>query len=136
MMRKFAAIRMAIAISFAPLRVAVAGQYDGSVPLLCVPIEILECEAGGKCSNSTAEGVNLPQFIKVNFKEKTLSAVHKDGPTAPIKHVEREQGRMIMHGGQHGRGWSVVISEETGKMSATVTEDQVGFVIFGACTPL
>ena len=106
------------------------------MPLLCVPIEIVECEAAGKCVNTTAEGVNLPQFIKVNFKEKTLSAAQEGGPTTPIKHVEREDGRMIMHGGQNGRGWSVVISEETGKMSATVTEDQVGFVIFGACTPL
>jgi hypothetical protein len=135
-MSKSAAIRMAIAISLAPLQVVAAGKFDGSVPLLCVPIEIVECEAGGKCSNSTAEGVNLPQFIKVNFKEKTLSATQEGGPTAPIKYVEREYGRMIMHGGQNGRGWSVVISEETGKMSATVTEDQVGFVIFGACTPL
>jgi len=41
-----------------------------------------------------------------------------------------------MHGGQGGRGWSLVISEETGKMSATISEDQVGFVIFGAFTPL
>jgi hypothetical protein len=30
----------------------------------------------------------------------------------------------------------MVISEETGKMSGTVSEDEVGFVIFGACTPL
>ncbi len=135
-MRKFTAIGMAIAISFAPLHVAASGKYDGSVPLLCVPIEIVECEAGGKCVNGTAEGVNLPQFIKVNFKEKLISAAEEGGATAPIKHFERDYGRLIMHGGQGGRGWSVVISEETGKMSATVTEDRVGFVIFGACTPL
>ncbi|MGH7409503.1 MAG: hypothetical protein ACREJ6_00350, partial [Candidatus Methylomirabilis sp.] len=104
-MRKSAAIRMAIAISFAPLHVAAAGKYDGSVPLLCVPIEIVECEAAGKCVNGTAEGVNLPQFIKVNVKEKTLSAAEEGGRTAPIKHVEHDNGRLIMHGGQGGRGW-------------------------------
>jgi hypothetical protein len=36
----------------------------------------------------------------------------------------------------NGRGWTLVISEESGKMSATISDDQVGFVLFGACTPL
>jgi hypothetical protein len=30
----------------------------------------------------------------------------------------------------------MVIGEETGKMSASVVDDEVGFVIFGACTSL
>jgi hypothetical protein len=30
----------------------------------------------------------------------------------------------------------MVIGEETGKMSASVVDEEVGFVIFGACTPL
>ena len=135
-MRKSAAIRMAIAISVAPLQVAAAGKYDGSVPLLCVPIEIVECEAAGRCVNGTAEGVNLPQFIKVNLKEKLISAAEEGGATTPVKHFEHDNGRLIMHGGQGGRGWTVVISEDTGKMSAAISEDRVGFVIFGACTPL
>ncbi len=135
-MRKFAAISLVFGICMVSSPLA-AATFDGSVPILCVPIEIVECEAGGNCSNNTAEGVNLPQFIKIDFKEKTLSAAEEGGgPTAPIQYVQRENGRVIMHGGQLGRGWSVVVSEETGKMSATVTEDQVGFVIFGACTPL
>jgi hypothetical protein len=29
----------------------------------------------------------------------------------------------------------MIITKETGKMSATVSDDQDGFVIFGACTP-
>jgi hypothetical protein len=41
-----------------------------------------------------------------------------------------------MHGGQNGRGWTILISEETGKLSATISDEGVGFVVFGACTPL
>jgi hypothetical protein len=29
-----------------------------------------------------------------------------------------------------------VIATDTGKMSASVVDDEVGFVIFGSCTPL
>lgn len=42
---------------------------------------------------------------------------------------------MILQGVEGGRAWSMVIGKETGKMSATVADDQVGFVVFGACTP-
>ena len=34
-----------------------------------------------------------------------------------------------------GAGWSMAISEETGKMVLTESGDQVGFVVFGACIP-
>jgi hypothetical protein len=34
-----------------------------------------------------------------------------------------------------GTGWSMAISEETGKMVLTESGNQVGFVIFGACIP-
>lgn len=111
-------------------------KFDGSVPLLCVPIEIVECEAGGKCYDGTAEDVNLPQFIRINFKDKTLSAVGEPGRTAPINHFERNNGRLILHGGQNGRGWTAIISEETGRLSATISEERLGFIIFGACTAL
>jgi hypothetical protein len=82
-----------------------------------------------------AEDVNIPQFIKVDVKTKMLSAAEEGGTKAAIKHLEHTNGRMILHGDQEGRGWTMVISEETGKMSATISEDQVGFIVFGACTP-
>ena len=136
-MRKFNAIGLAVCICMASYQVAAAkGKFDGSVPLLCVPIEIIECGVEGDCVTATAEAVNIPQFIRVNFEKKMLSAADDTGREAPIKNLEHNNGRMIMHGGQNGRGWTVVISQETGKMSATVSEEEAGFVIFGACTPL
>lgn len=134
-MRKLKAISVAIGICMAPYQIA-AATFDGSVPLLCAPIEIIECEVEGKWFSGTAESVNIPQFFKINIKKKMISAADESGRKTPIKHLEHNNGRIIMHGGQDGRGWTMVISEETGKMSATVSEDQVGFVIFGACTPL
>jgi len=135
-MRKLTAMSLAIAIGLVPFQTTAAAKFDGSVPLLCAPIEVVECDAGGKCYDGTAESVNIPQFIKINFKERILTDAEEGGRTAPIKHFERDNGRLIMHGGQGGRGWTAVISEETGKMSATISEERVGFILFGACTPL
>jgi hypothetical protein len=53
----------------------------------------------------------------------------------PIKHLEPFDSSLILQGVESGRAWSMVIAKETGKTSATVFDDQVGFVIFGACIP-
>jgi len=116
---------------------AAGAKFDGSTPLLCVPIEITECDEGGKCYLGTAEEVNLPQFIRIDLKEKLLRGVGEAADrTTPIDFLERENGRMVLHGGQKGRGWTAVISEETGKLSATISEEGTAFIIFGACTAL
>jgi len=112
-------------------------KFDGSVPLLCVPIEITQCDEGERCYRGTAEDVNLPQFIRVNLEEKILSGVGLAAArTTPINFMARENGRIVLHGGQNGRGWTALISEETGKLSATISDTGTAFIIFGACTPL
>jgi hypothetical protein len=116
---------------------AAGAKFDGSTPLLCVPIEITECDVGGKCYLGTAEEVNLPQFIRIDLKEKLLRGVGEAADrTTPIDFLERENGRIVLHGGQKGRGWTAVISEETGKLSATISDEGTAFIIFGACTAL
>ncbi|HMF50187.1 MAG TPA: hypothetical protein VK603_16155 [Candidatus Saccharimonadales bacterium] len=116
---------------------AAGAKFDGSTPLLCVPIEITECDVGGKCYVGTAEEVNLPQFIRIDLKEKLLRGVGEAADrTTPIDFLERENGRIVLHGGQKGRGWTAVISEETGKLSATISDEGTAFIIFGACTAL
>ena len=134
-MRKMILVFLLMSMCVVPNDAALA-KFDGSAPLLCAPIEVIECEAAGKCFNGTPESVNIPQFFKINFQDKVLSATGKEGRKTPIKHVEHNQGKLIMQGGEAGRGLTMVISEETGKMSATMSEDRVGFIIFGACMAL
>ena len=124
-----AALVMAAALTPAISR---AAPVDGSVPMVCAGSEIRECEAGGECTRRMAEEVNLPTLMRLDSQAKTLAALG-DKRTTPIQAVERRDGRLVMYGGQEGRGWTMVIVEATGKMSGTVVDDQVSFVIFGAC---
>lgn len=110
--------------------------YDGSSPLLCVPIEILECVTGEGCFETTVESVNIPQFIRIDFQKKTASGTLENGVVREvgIERMERENGMLVLQGGQQGRGWSMVIGEVAGKMTMTAAGDRFGFIIFGACT--
>jgi hypothetical protein len=136
MLSKLTAIWLALGLGLVPYARA-AATYDGSVPLICALIEVMDCEPGADCQRGAPESVNLPQFIKLNFTEKTLSTTEaaQKIETTPIKNIEQFDSRLILQGVEGGRAWSMIIAKETGKMSATVADDQVGFVVFGACTP-
>ena len=116
---------------------AVAAQAQQAPSLLCAVVNVVECSAaGGECQRATLESANIPRFLKLNPAAKTVAATGDDTRTAPIHNVEHMNDRWIMHGGQQGRAWSATVGEKTGQMSVAVVEDQVAFVIFGACTPV
>ena len=112
-----------------------AGKHDGSAPLLCVPIGVTECGAEGECKRGTAESVNLPQFIRVDVKAMAIRS-EEQKRESPIKTVEHMNGKLILQGTQGQRGWTMLIAEDTGQLSATVAADGEGFVVFGACAVL
>jgi hypothetical protein len=135
-MKIFAAVSVvlwAVGICLAPYQAAAAGKYDGSVPLLCVPLSITECGAEGECQKGTPQSVNLPQFFRVDFKTMTLRAVEENRESA-IKNVDRVNGNMILQGVQGQLGWTMLISEDIGQMSATIAGAGEGYLIFGTCT--
>ncbi len=112
-----------------------ASSFDGSLPLLCAVVNVVECSAEGECNNGSAESVNLSQFYKVDVTNRMISTTGKNAKKAVIKEIKHLESRMIIQGIKD-RGWTVVISKKTGKMTASVTDDQYGFIVFGACTPL
>ena len=130
-MKKFKALAMSIGLIAVP-NLLVAGPFDGSTPLLCAVIDAIECGADGNCVMGSAESENLPQFVEISFKDKVVKATKG----SDIKQVDHNAGSLIMQGSEDGRGWNIVINEKTGKLSATVAGDRVGFIVFGACTAI
>ena len=106
-------------------------------------MDIVECGPGAKCQEVNAEEVGIPYFFKINFKDKKISATHADGSNrvTDIERFEEVDNKVIIQGAEEaiedvrdGVGWSAAIAEDTGKMVLTASGDDVGFVIFGACT--
>lgn len=122
---------------------AVAGDFDGSKPLICALMDLVECDAGATCQSKTAEELGLPQFFRINFNDKKISGTQSGGSekSTPIENLKHIDGKLIIQGAQEGVedvrdgvGWSLAIAEDTGKLVLTASGDEVGFVVFGACT--
>ena len=122
----------AAGIGLAPHGVEAAGKFDGAVPMLCAPTIVTECGADGECRRGTPASVNLPEFLKVDLKAMKVHA-EGTGRESPIRNLERLNGHIIIQGCQNGRGWTMTIAEETGRMSSTISTSDEGFIIFGAC---
>ncbi len=131
--------KLPIAFAVAALGLATsagAADFDGSKALLCAPGEAVDCLPRGDCQQRSPDELGIPRFITVDFKKKQLSGRSVDGDeSTAIQNVRSVDGKQILQGAENGRGWSIVIDEETGDMSAAVAGKEAGFVLFGACTP-
>jgi hypothetical protein len=114
-----------------------AAAFDGSQPFICAAIEILACEPGIKCEQETAETVDLPQFLKISVLDKTVVGTRPSGAevNAKIELVRHAEQKMFLQGVEKTVGWSMAIDEAKGRMTLTITDDENGYVVFGACTP-
>jgi hypothetical protein len=129
-------VAVLIAIFCLPSQV-LAGDFDGSTPLICAVIEAFDCAPGEDCQPGNAQSINLPQFLKINFKEKTITGKLENGElrTTKILGMERINGKLILQGVEEGMGWIMVVTESNGKIALSASGDQMVFIVFGACTP-
>jgi hypothetical protein len=124
------------ALSVGP-SMAAAANLDGSRPMLCAVNTIMECDGSGQCHRlSSDKHPDFPSFLRVNVAERTITDSGGAAPsrTSAITAVTRLDGRLILHGGENGRGWAATIAENSGHMSAGIVADEYAFTLFGACT--
>jgi hypothetical protein len=143
-MKKHVAIASLIAV-FCTASFAAAGDFDGSKPLLVSFTRILECTPTGECREVGFDDVGLPPFLMVDFAKNTIRpAGHgEDIPDSAIERSERVDGKLILQGAEDGYkdfrdglGWSLAISEETGRVVLTASGEEVAFVAFGNSLPM
>lgn len=117
---------------------ATAGEFDGSKPLVCAAIYATECGAESQeCSSGAPWEINFPVFTDIDFKAMTVSTTrqHKVARVSKISAVDHyPNGRMSIQGHDGDYSWSMIVSEETGSMSLAVSGEDIGFLVFGACT--
>ena len=116
--------------------VCLAANDNNDSQLLCAITEVVECNALSECLEVLPETVGLPDFIMIDLDKKLLLEATDEGPrTTKIDAVTTAEGRIAFGGLDNGRGWSAVLSDENRVLSATITDELAGFVVFGACLP-
>jgi hypothetical protein len=114
-----------------------ADDLTGTDELLCSPVVANACEPDEGCEQKAPWSLNVPLFIEVDLKGKTMRTTEASGLNreTEIKTLLREDGLIVLQGYQQRRAFSIVITEETGLLTFSVSSNDKGAVIFGACTP-
>ncbi len=117
--------------------IAQADNLAGADRFLCASSRVVRCYSVGDCDSGPPWEWNMPSFIQVDLKKKTLStpAASAEQRRSPLTHVQREAGQIIVQGSENGRALSMVINEETGLASSAIALDGITVTVFGACTP-
>lgn len=126
-------IQILILLSFAFCSSSVfANDFDGSKPLVCAIVEVLDCGIQGDCEHVDPEFVNLPNIFKVNIKNKEMSNGERK---TSIEHVSTDEGVTIMQGASEdkSKAYSLLLSQNTGKFTGSVAAYDYGFILFGSC---
>ena len=121
-----------------------AAVIDGKSPIICATLEAVQCNRAPGSSHACARGVagefDLPQFIRVDFANKMVTTTRETGmqKTSSFDSTTNANGHVILSGVDKsaGFGWTLVVEENTGRMTASAIGDEEGAMVFGACTPL
>lgn len=110
-----------------------ATDFDGSKPLICATVEARDCVLGEGCFSGEARTVGAPAFFRLDFSKKLLSGQER---ASPIAAMEQDEDSVLLQGSEIGYGWTIGISKHNGTFSASMTNYEGSFLLFGNCTVL
>jgi len=136
-MRKIFGFTLALILTLAGQTVW-ADDLTEANRFLCASVQATVCYEDGECAIDLPWNVNVPAFIEVDLESKHLrtTTASELNRTTPIKHVERQDGTIVLQGFEMGRAFSWVITEGTGQVTVAVAFEGAAVSVFGSCTPL
>lgn len=111
--------------------VSLAADYDGSKNLICATVEARDCELRAECFTGEAKVVGAPAFFRIDFSKKVLLGPERNSPIVSLEH---NADSFLLQGAEIGYGWTIGIDKESGDFSASMTNFEGSFLLFGYCT--
>lgn len=115
---------------------ALADDVSDADRLLCSASEVTVCFESSDCVDVMPWELDMPQFVVVDLKKKTLSTTKASGEnrSTPVNFLQRQDQEIILQGVEAGRAFSFVIDELTGLLTVAVARDGLSVSVYGACT--
>ena len=127
-------IRNLVLLSFSLFALpALAADFDGSKPLLCATQSALDCSRGDDCAAGLPEEIGAPAFMRIDLAKK---AVIGPNTTSDILLQDKSGKQLLLQGREAGFGWTIVVNQESGELTVTLTNRNGAYVLYGACTVL
>lgn len=115
---------------------AIADDVTDSNRLICAASEVVVCFEGAECTKVLPWEMNMPQFVVIDLKKKSISTTKASGEdrSTPIKMLDRDGEQIVLQGFERGRAFSFTIDKLTGLLTVAISRDGFTASVFGACT--
>ena len=107
-----------------------ADDFDGSRQLICATVEARDCIFGEACFHGSSYEIGAPAFLQIDFAQKSIIGPQR---TTPILFMEKGDGQLLLQGTELGYGWSLALDQASGRFTASLTNIEGVFVLFGSC---
>jgi hypothetical protein len=109
-----------------------ASDFDGSKALICATVEARDCVLGSDCFTGHARKIGAPTFLRIDFDKKVVTGTER---TSSISNLDKNDDQVLIQGVDLDFGWALALDQETGDFSASLTNRNGTFLLFGSCTP-
>jgi hypothetical protein len=121
---------LAIGMTFSAI--AVAADFDGSVPLTCSPSAGHDCTpAQTQCGKLKPQSKG-PIEMRIDFANKTIKTPYRTD-LLPIQNSANNDEQLVMQGTDLKFAWSAIVKRKTGALTLAIADRTGAYVIFGQC---
>ncbi len=108
-----------------------AADFDGSKPLLCATQAALDCARGDDCAAGLPEEIGAPSFMRIDLAKKSVIGPQN---TTEILLQDKSGKQLLLQGRESGFGWTIVVDQQSGELTVTLTNRNGAYVLYGACS--
>jgi hypothetical protein len=124
----WASVALALSIGTA----AAAEQFDGSVPLACMPLKGHDClPTADSCKPLKRESDKVIDF-GVDVAKKQVRSPFRTS-LLPIQRSTQNKESVVLQGADLQFAWSMVINRTSGAMTLTIADRKGAYIVFGQC---
>ena len=129
-MRAFQSASIVLALSFSAA--AVAGDFDGNVPLSCEAKKGHDCLPSQKACSRLKPETNIAPVFGIDFAKKEVRSPYRKA-LLPVAHTTTNKDSIVLQGADLQFAWSALIDRKTGELTVTVADNKGAYVAFGQC---
>ena len=126
-------------LTFVALTACTAAQADDvsdSDRILCSISTLMLCTEDGQCFPLSVLDLDVPQFLVFDLKKKTITTTKAstDHRVSEVANLVRDDNRIFVQGVENNGAYSILIEDDLGRFTGTITRDGITVSTFGACT--
>lgn len=127
--------RTTLALTLASLFMAAGAAAQANAVFVCSLAQAIECDDELNCG-PPEPARTPPTFLRVDVDRKLITLLAPDerrGETTPIEHAKHDGGQWSLTGIEAERAWNMVIADDDGSMTISITFPRAAWSVFGKC---